>query len=148
MAFAGTNSRIFVGLASLATGLVASDTYTGDLCGFDHITTDTITTMSFATMDGTTRNRATFAVPTLAAGNAYDATIYSPPGGSTIYYRLVDLLTGNNIVDSNTLISSNNSNIPRATIFMGPQVTMSGATNVGANTTAIGINKVYIECDM
>ncbi|MCX6728294.1 MAG: hypothetical protein NTV39_00790 [Candidatus Saccharibacteria bacterium] len=143
MAWAGTSSRIFVGLASLTTGLVASDIYSGDLCGFDHITTDTNTTMSFATMDNVTRNRATFVVPALAAGNSYDATIYSPPGGSTIYYRLVDLLTGSNIVDSSTT-----TNLPRSTIFMGPQATMSGAANVGVGTTAIGINKVYVECDM
>lgn len=135
--------RMFVGLTSLTTGAVAADTYTGDMCGFDHITTDNITTLSFVTRDNTTTNRATFTVPTLAAGNSYDATIFSAPGGSAIYYRLVDLLTGTTLVDTSTT-----TNIPRSTIFMGPQVQMSnGTANLTATTVAIGINKIYLEAD-
>ncbi len=145
---AAAQVRLFIGLASLATGLVAADTYTGDLCGFDHITTDNTTTMSFATRDNVTTNRATFVVPALAAGNSYDATIYSAPGGSTIYYRLVDLLTGSVLVDTNTTVTSSNINLPRSTIFMGIQVGMSpGTATTTAGTSAIGINKIYLECD-
>jgi hypothetical protein len=136
--------RIFVGLTSLATGVVAADTTTGDCCGFYHITTDSLTTMRFVTRDNVTTNMAaTFTVPTMVVGSSYDATIYSPPNGSAIYYRLVDLLTGLNLVDTNT-----NTNIPRNTIFMGPQAQMSNAANGTVTTTAIGINKIYLECDM
>jgi hypothetical protein len=138
-----TTVRLFVGLTSLTTGATAADTYTGDMCGFDHITTDGITTLSFVTRDNVTTNRATFTVPSLAAGNAYDATIYSQPGGSTISYRLVDILTGVTLVDTNTT-----TNIPRNTIFMGPQAQMSnGTANVTVTTVAIGINKLYLESD-
>ncbi|NVN97378.1 hypothetical protein HXX01_04085 [Candidatus Nomurabacteria bacterium] len=113
------------------------------MVGFDHITTDNITTMSFVTRDGTTTNRATFTVPTLAAGNAYDATIYSAPNGSNICYRLVDVLTGNTLVNNCTT-----TNIPANTTFLGPQVQMSnGTANLTATTTAIGINKIYLETD-
>ena len=140
--------RIFVGLTSTTTGLVAGlDVYTGDVCGFDHITTDNITTMSFVIRDNTTTTRATFAVPTLAVNNTYDATIYSQPGGSVIYYRLVDLLTGNTIIDTNTGVTGNTT-LPRNTIFMGPQAQMSnGTANIVVTTVAIGINKLYLECD-
>lgn len=138
-----TTIRLFVGLTSLTTGVVAADTTTGDCAGLSHITTDNITTMAFMTRDNTTTTRATFTVPTLTSGNAYDFTMYAPPNGSTIYYRLVDLLTGNVIVDSSTTTT-----LPRNTIFMGPQVQMSnGTANTVVTTTAIGINKIYIESD-
>lgn len=144
MLIPATTVRLFVGLTSMLTGAVAADTYTGDMCGFDHITTDNITTLSFVTRDNTTTTRATFTVPTLAAGNAYDATIYSAPGGTTISYRLVDLLTGAVLVDSST-----STTLPRNTIFMGPQAQMSnGTANTTVTTVAIGINKIYLESDM
>lgn len=135
--------RTFVGLTSMTTGAVVGDTVTGDTAGLSHITTDSATTMAFMTRDNTTTNRATFTVPTIASGNIYDFTMFSPPNGSSIFYRLVDLTTGTVLVDSSTA-----TNIPRNTIFMGPQVQMSnGAANILANTTAIGINKIYLETD-
>lgn len=138
-----TTIRLFVGLTSLTTGVVAADTTTGDCAGLSHITTDGITTMAFMTRDNTTTTRATFTVPTIAAGNAYDFTMYAPPNGSLIYYRLVDLLTGSVLVDSSTTTT-----LPRNTIFMGPQVQMSnGTANTTVTTTAIGINKIYLETD-
>lgn len=138
-----TTIRLFVGLTSMTTGASAADTVTGDTAGLSHITTDNITTMAFMTRDNTTTNRATFTVPTIASGNAYDFTMYSAPNGSEIYYRLVDLLTGSVLVDSSTT-----TNLPRNTIFMGPQVQMSnGTANILATTTAIGINKMYLETD-
>ncbi len=139
--------RIFVGLTSLTTAMVVNDTPTGDFCGFSHIITDNITTMTFVTRNNTTTTSAAFTVPTLAAGNTYDATIYSQPNGSAIYYRLVDLLTGLTLVDTDTSVTGNTT-LPRNTIFMGPQVQMSNGANVTVTTTAIGINKIYLECDM
>lgn len=135
--------RLFVGLTSLTTGVTAADTTTGDAAGLCHVTTDNITTMSFMTRDNTTTTYATFTVPTIASGNAYDFTMYAKPNDTVIYYRLVDLLTGNTLVDSST-----STTLPRNTIFMGPQVQMSnGTANTVVTTTAIGINKIYIESD-
>ncbi|MEO5499335.1 MAG: hypothetical protein ABIR46_02460, partial [Candidatus Saccharimonadales bacterium] len=95
------------------------------------------------TRDNTTTNRATFTVPTIASGNTYDFTMYAPPNGSVIYYRLVDAASGTVIVDS-----SSNTNLPRNTVFMGPHVQMSnGTANITVSTTAMGINKVYLETD-
>ncbi len=139
-----TTIRLFAGLTSMTTGASAADTVTGDVAGLSHITTDGITTFAFMTRDNVTTNRVTFTAPAIASGNAYDFTMYVPPNGSAIYYRLVDLLTGNVIVDSST-----SANLPRNTVFMGPQVQMSnGTANVTVTTTAIGINKIYIESDM
>lgn len=137
-----TTVRLFVGLTSLTTGVVAADTTTLDCAGLSHITTDGLTTMAFMTRDNVTTTRATFTVPTIAAGNAYDFTMYAKPNDTVIYYRLVDLLTGLTIVDSST-----STTLPRNTIFMGPQVQMSNGTNNTVTTTAIGINKIYLESD-
>lgn len=135
--------RIFVGLSSMTTGASAADTITGDTAGLSHITTDNITTMAFMTRNNATTTRATFTVPTIASGNIYDFTMYAPPNGSSIYYRLVDLATGSVLVDSSTTAT-----LPRNTIFMGPQVQMSnGTANITVGTTAIGINKIYLETD-
>jgi len=141
--FPATTTRLFVGLTSLTTGVVAADTVTGNVAGLSHITTDGITTMAFMTRDNVTTTRATFTVPTIASKNAYDFTMYAKPNDTVIYYRLVDLLTGLTIVDAST-----STTLPINTAFMGPQVQMSnGTANVTANTTAIGINKIYIESD-
>jgi len=135
--------RLFVGLTSMTTGAAAADTVTGNVAGLSHITTDGITTMAFMTRDNTTTTRTTFTVPTIASKNAYDFTMYAKPNDTVIYYRLVDLLTGNVLVDSST-----STTLPLSTAFMGPQVQMSnGTANTVVTTTAIGINKIYIESD-
>lgn len=138
-----TTIRLFVGLTSMTTGASAADTVTGDVAGLSHITTDGLTTMAFMTRDNVTTTRATFVVPSMASGKAYDFTMYAKPNDTVIYYRLVDILTGLVIVDSST-----STTLPRNTIFMGPQVQMSnGTANTVVTTTAIGINKIYIESD-
>lgn len=135
--------RLFVGLTSMTTGVVAADTVTGSVAGLSHITTDGLTTMAFMTRDNVTTTRATFTVPSMASGKAYDFTMYAKPNDTVIYYRLVDLLTGLTIVDSST-----STTLPVSTVFMGPQVQMSnGTANIAVTTTAIGINKIYIESD-
>ena len=99
--------------------------------------------MAFMTRDNVTTTRATFTVPTIASGNAYDFTMYAKPNDTVIYYRLVNMLTGAVIVDSST-----STTLPRNTIFMGPQVQMSnGTANTTITTTAIAINKIYVESD-
>jgi len=139
-----TSVRLFVGLTSMTTGAAAADTVTGNVAGLSHITTDGITTMTFMTRDNTTTSRAaTFTVPAMTSGNAYDFSMYAAPNDTVIYYRLVDLLTGSVLVDSST-----STNLPLNTAFLGPQVQMSnGTANLTATTTAIAINKIYIESD-
>jgi len=138
-----TTIRLFVGLTSMTTGAAAADTVTGNVAGLSHITTDGLTTMAFMTRDNTTTTRTTFTVPSMASGKAYDFTMYAKPNDTVIYYRLVDLLTGLTIVDSST-----STTLPLNTVFLGPQVQMSnGTANTTVNTTAIGINKIYIESD-
>jgi hypothetical protein len=139
-----TTVRLFVGLTSLATAMVATDTPAGDYIGLWHDTTDALNAMSLIHMDNTTRVKTAITLTgNLTAGQVFDFWMYAPPNGSSINYRLDDLNAGTTLVD--TSISTN---IPRNTIFMGPQVTMSnGTANVTVTTVAIGIKSVYVESD-
>lgn len=145
---AGGGIQIFVGLTSMTTGMVATtdDKLTGDFCGFWQGISDNATTMYFMTRDNSTLTKnKVFTIPNggILSNTAYDFTIYSKPNGNEIYYRMVE-------VSSNIVITDNftTTNLPRNTIFMGPQVQMSNGTgNVTATTVAIGINKMYLECD-
>lgn len=141
--WAANTCRIFVGLRSGTTAAVASDTLAGNLCGFWHATTDNGTTINFVTRDGTTTNTVAITVPTLAADVGFDAYIFCPPQGSTIYYRL------DSINDQTTRADGSvTSNLPTATTFMAPECAMSnGTANTTVTTVAIATNKLYIEAD-
>lgn len=142
--WAANTCRIFVGLRSGTTAVVASDTLPAiSLCGFWHDTTVNGTTINFTTKDGTTANSTAITVPTLAADVGFDAYIFCPPQGSTIYYRLDRLDTADTLVDSST-----STNLPAATTFMAPECAMSnGTANTTVTTVAIALNKLYIESD-
>jgi len=135
--------RLFVGLRSGTTAVVASDTLAGDLCGFWHDTTVGGTTINFVTRDNTTTNTTAITVPTLGADVGFDAYIYCKPNDSTIYYRLDRIDTGATLADSST-----STNLPRNTIMLAPECAMSnGTANTTVTTTAIALNKLYIESD-
>lgn len=141
--WAANSVRLFVGLRSGTTAKVASDTLSGDHCGFWHDTTMDGVTLYFSTGDNTANNNISITVPTLGADVGFDAYIYSPPNGSTIYYRLDRLDTLATIVDSST-----NTNLPRNTIMMAPEAAMSnGTANTTATTVALALNRLYIEAD-
>ena len=136
--------RVFVGLSDQTTAVVASDTLAGNLAGLLHITTDAATVLNFTTRDGTTASSTAITLTgALAAGQAFDFFMYCPPNGSTIYFRLDDINAGTTLIDS-----SKATNLPTATAFMGPQAHMSnGTANTTVTTTAIGIQKIYVESD-
>jgi len=137
--------RLFVGLHSGTTAVVASDTYPAiSMCGLSHITTDAATVLKFVTKDGTTATSDTITLNSaLAASQVFDFFMFMKPNDSTIYYRLDDLVVGNTLVDT-----SKTTNLPATTTFMGPSVTMSnGTANITVTTTAIGVNRIYVESD-
>jgi hypothetical protein len=135
--------RLFVGLRSGTTAVVASDTLAGHIAGFWHDTTNDATTLRFITRDGTTVNSTSIVVPTLGADVGFDAYIYCPPNGSSIFYRLDRLDTLATIVDSST-----STNLPGNTTFLAPEAAMSnGTANTVVTTTAFACNKLYAEAD-
>lgn len=139
--------RIFAGLSSTATGSVCiSDTVLANTCGLWHDTTDPATgagAFNFVTKDATTATKQSITLSNaIAAGNSYDFTMTCDPNGSTLYWRLVDLV--NNV----TYTNSTSTTLPANTAFMQPQVQMSnGTANTVVTTTALGVVSIYVESD-
>lgn len=143
--WAASTCRLFVGLHSGTTAMVASDAVPAiSLCGVWHDTTMAGTVLNFVTKDGTTLSSTAITLTgALAAGQLFDLYMYCAPNGSTMYYRMDDVIAGTTLVDSSTA-----TNLPAATTFMGPSVTMSnGTANITATTVAIGVNRIYVESD-
>lgn len=140
--------RIFAGLtgAGATSSVCISDTVVNNTCGLWHDTTDPSTgagAFNFVTRNTVTTTKTAITLANaIAAGNSYDFHMYCPPNGSTIYFRLVDLV--NNVVYT----GSTSTTLPTATTFMTPQVQMSnGTANVTVTTTAIGVASIYVESD-
>lgn len=139
--------RLFAGLtASSATYVVASDTVLNNTCGLWHDTTDPSTGLgafNFVTRNTatTTKQQITLA-NAIAAGNSYDFYMWSAPNGSSLTWRLDDVVNGVTYTNSTT------TTLPVNTTFMGPQCCMSnGTANITVTTSAIGIAGVYTESD-
>lgn len=135
--------RVFAGLSSSNTAVAASDTVAGDVVGLWHDTTDSATTFNLVTRNNVTTTKHAITVSNaIVAGNTYDWYMFCKPNDTTIYYRLDDLVNGV------TYEGNTGTTLPRNTIFMGPQVEMSnGTANITVTTTAIGVNRIYIESD-
>jgi hypothetical protein len=140
--------RIFAGLtgAGATSSVCISDTVVNDTCGLWHDTTDPSSganSFNLVTRNTATTTKTSIALSNaIAAGNSYDFHMYCPPNGSTIYYRLVDLV--NNVVYT----GNSTTTLPTATTFMTPQVQMSnGTANITVTTSAIGVASIYVESD-
>ena len=140
-------TRLFVGLQSGTTSILASDTIPAISCiGLWHDTTDGAGVINLLTKDGTTSTKnALTGAPTTPyqTGQAYDFYLFAKPNDSVIYYRLDNFNTGATLVDSSV-----STTLPANTTFMGPVVGMSnGTANTTAATVGIGVNRVYVETD-
>lgn len=140
-------TRLFVGLMSGTTNVLASDTIPAISCiGLWHDTTDGANVINLLTKDGTTATKNALAgspSTPYATGQAYDFYLYARPNDSVIYYRLDNLNTGDILADSSV-----STTLPANTAFMGPVCGMSnGTANIVAGTVGIGVNRLYIESD-
>lgn len=140
-------TRLFVGLQSGTTNILASDTIPAISCvGLWHDTTDGANVINLLTKNGTTATKnALTGSPTTpyTTGQAYDFYMYCKPADNVIYYRLDNFNTSTTLVDSSVTTT-----LPANTTFMGPVVGMSnGTANTVAATVGIGINRIYIESD-
>jgi len=125
--------RLFVGLTSVTSGMVVTDTLAGDCCGLWHDTTMAASVLNFITRNNTTTTSVPITLgANLAAGQIFDFWMWSAPNGSVIGYALKGVLTDAILVDTTTA-----STLPRNTTFMGPELAMSnGTANITATTTA------------
>lgn len=140
-------TRLFVGLQSGTTSILASDTVPAISCiGLWHDTTDGANVINMYSKDGTTGGKVALAgSPTTpyATGQGYDFYMFAKPNDSEVFYRLDNLNTGA-ILSEGSLTA----NLPLNSTFMGPVVGMSnGTANTTASTVGIGVNRIYIESD-
>lgn len=140
-------TRLFVGLHSGTTNILASDTVPAiSAIGLWHDTSDGAGVINLLTKDGSTGTKnALTGSPTTpyATGQGYDFYMYAKPNDSVVYYRLDNLNTATTLVDSSV-----STTLPAAATFMGPVCGMSnGTANTVAQTVAIGVNRIYVESD-
>ena len=132
--------RYFMGLTSVITGNVISNTLAGDSCGLWHDDTMAATVLNFITRDNvTTTSVAIPLAAPMATGQGYELIMYCRPNSTVLFYKVIDMLTGLTLADSFT-----SATLPRNTIFMGPEMTMSNAANVVVATTASEIQETLV----
>lgn len=137
-----TSIRLFVGLTSLATAVVAADATTGDCVGLSHITTDALNILNFVVRNNVTTTSVPITLfASLAAGQGFEFIMYCKPNDTVIYYRLIELASGAAIVDTFYNVAAN---LPTAAAFMGAQCAMSNGANAVVTTVALGINELIV----
>lgn len=135
--------RLFVGMTAAASAIVTTNTIPANSIGIWHITTDGANVLNFVSKDATTASTASISGATLAAGQVFDMYMYAKPNDTVVYYRLDSLNAGTTLIDS-----SHSTNLPVSTTFLGPVAYMSnGTANTVVTTTAIDINRIYVESD-
>lgn len=136
--------RLFVGLNDSNAGWVISDTLTGNGCGLWHDTTEAATVLNFVTRDGTTATKAAITLGSaLAAGQTYDFWMWQAPNGGVVGYRLVDVATGTERVNTTT-----STTIPLTTAFLGQELAMSnGTANITVTTVAFELSGHSVQSD-
>lgn len=133
-----TGTRVFIGMSNQTTGLVTADSVAaGHYAGFQYSTSRGDTNWMFV-HNGNSTHTAVSTGLTFVAAKVYDFYVYTPPQGSTIYWRI------DNVTDGTTQSGSVNTFLPGTTTAMRPGVNMATLTTTARN---IKVNKVYIETD-
>jgi hypothetical protein len=139
-----TGGRLFVGLSavSAAAHVTVQPSTLLNMVGFGIDAADT--TITFMHNDGTSTATKTAIAgqPALTANQGYDAYIFMRPNDGTIYYRLDNINTGANIVDSSTA-----TDVPVAGTMMAPSASVGNAALTTAGAVAIDIADIYLETD-
>jgi len=139
-----TGDRIFAGLSSSTTAVVASDTVAGDVIGLWHDASDLdtgSTRLNIVTRDNSTTTKTSIAaslVPNLQDALCFDFELFAKPNDTVVYWALYD-------VNSDVLANSGSvsTTLPRNTVFMGPQCAGSNAGNTTALDMQFNIVKIY-----
>jgi len=135
--------RLFVGLSTGTTAIVTGNpSNLTNVLGFGIDAGDAAVTFMHNDNTTTATKVAIAGQPTLAANQGYDAYIYAKPNDTTVYYRLVNLNTGAEIVNTSV-----NTNLPVNTTMMSAKALMSNGTNTAVTAAQIGVNRIYVESD-
>lgn len=135
--------RLFVGLIPNSTAVVtANPSLDANSVGFGIDAGDTAITFMHNDGAGSATKDVIAGQPALAANQGYDAYIYAKPNDTTVYYRLVNLNTGAEIINSSTA-----TDLPVNTTMMSAHAVMSNGANTPVTAAQIGINRIYVESD-
>jgi hypothetical protein len=135
-------SRLFVGMHTATTVVSADPSASLNILGFGVDAADSAITFMHNDGSGTATKDAIAGQPTLATNQGYDAFIYCKPNDSTVYYRLVDMNTGNEIINSSTSVD-----LPVASTGLTAGALASNAALTAATATHLGLNRIYVETD-
>lgn len=131
-----TGSRIAVGMSNqLGTVLCNNDDNASHAALFMYSTPRNDINWQFQTKDGTTQNVIDTGMA-FAASKQYDMYIYTPPGGSSIYWRI------DNLTDGTSQQGSTSSNLPDGSTALRPAVIVR---TLEAFTRVLQLNYYYNE---
>ncbi|MEO6109720.1 MAG: hypothetical protein ABIP50_01775 [Candidatus Saccharimonadales bacterium] len=137
-----TGGRLFVGMHTSTTVVSADPSASLNILGFGIDAGNTAITFMHNDGSGTATKDTIAGQPTLANNNGYDAYIFCKPNDSVVYYRLVDINTQTEIINSST-----NLDLPVSTTGLTPGVLASNAALTPVTSIAIGLNRIYVETD-
>lgn len=137
-----TGGRLFVGLHT-STNVVALDPSSQlNILGFGIDAGNTAITFMHNDASGTATKDTIATQPALATNNGYDAYIFAKPNDNTVYYRLVDINTQTELVNSST-----STDLPANTVGLTVGALASNAALTTVNATMLGVNRMYVETD-
>jgi hypothetical protein len=131
--------RMFAGMHTATTVVSADPSALANTAGFAIDAADN-GLISFITRDATTVNKVSTGF-TAVTGKGYDFTMFAPPNGTSISWRIVDLNTG--AVASGT----SSTNLPVNTTLLTAGVLASNAALTPVTSVQLGVNKIYVETD-
>lgn len=133
-----TGTRIWIGLSSQTSlTMTNADNPVGDYSGFQYSTNRGDANWQFMTKNNTTQNVVNTTL-TFTAQKVYDFYVYTPPQGTTVFWRV------DNLTDGTTQEGSTATNLPTNNTAMRAGVGIQTLTTTARN---IRVNKQYVEAD-
>jgi hypothetical protein len=134
-------SRLFVGFHTATTVISANPSASVNILGFGMDSGDTDMTFMYNDAAGTATKDTITGLGAAASGQAFDSYIFCRPSDSTVYWRLVNITTGDEYTGTAT------TNLPVDTTMLTVGCLASNAALTVANNTQIGLNRIYVETD-
>ncbi len=135
-------SRLFVGMHTATTVVSADPSASANILGFAMNASDTEMSFMHNDASGTATKVPIPGIGTAATAQTYDAFIFCRASDSVVYYRLVDINSGTELVNSSV-----NTNLPVDSTGLTAGCLASNAALTAANATQIGLNRIYVETD-
>lgn len=132
-------NRMFIGLTTSNTPVAGQPSAMTNMVGLGIDAGDTAFTFMHNAAGAATKD-AIAGQPALAANQGYAFWMYNPPNSTFVFYRLDNLNTAANIIESVT-----STNIPVAATMLQFAATAGNAANAGAAAAGIGVSRFYVD---